>query len=346
MISSASNTTHLRWCWCLLLSWSVALEVEGQKFEPYQLNGGLVSAVAGRDFCVVASDTRLTDGGYEIYSRSFLTTRLWSVDSEDGYGDGHGNKDSNIGDSEDVHTNMKIIREDGSLVIPQRGQILQRDSNTIRETTSMSSSSSIWVASAGCSADCDALKRQVRSDIRAAKFWGTTLDVNHVATLLGQTLYLRRGFPFYSFCVVAGILPDHEGGGGAVYGYDAIGSFEQIAVATAGTGRELLQPILDRLFGAYSTSTRSSTLEQIQTGASTDTVAAGSKLFQIPKAVQTQVECTADEAVALLIRGYRSVAERDIGVGDKMVICVTQHCKDGPSVHNRLKVLEVPLKQH
>ena len=45
-----------------------------------------------------------------------------------------------------------------------------------------------------------------------------------IAQLLSVTLYGRRFFPFYAFCMVAGV--DDEGVG-AVYGYDAVGSFKR-----------------------------------------------------------------------------------------------------------------------
>ena len=42
--------------------------------------------------------------------------------------------------------------------------------------------------------------------------------------------------------------------------------------------------------------------------------------------VETFVSCSSDEAVSLLVKGYRSVAEREIAVGDNIVVCVIQRC--------------------
>jgi len=40
-----------------------------RRFSPYSENGGSVVAIGGEDFCVIASDTRLSGHGYAILSR-------------------------------------------------------------------------------------------------------------------------------------------------------------------------------------------------------------------------------------------------------------------------------------
>ncbi|EEC46113.1 predicted protein, partial [Phaeodactylum tricornutum CCAP 1055/1] len=223
-------------------------------FEPYQLNGGLVAAVAGRDFVVLSTDTRLMGpSGYDILERNHVKIET-----------------TNSGELI-VHASTKLVY------------------------------APTFVGSSGCNADCEMLKRTVRADTRAAFYHGESdIQTAAVATLLGQMLYSRRGFPFYSFCVVGGM----ENGAGKVYVYDAIGSYEQVGVATSGTGRELLQPILDRSF--RSREVFRSTIES-----------------ELPKQVMLpvaprQVDCSKDEAISKLVDGYRSVSERDIGVGDRV----------------------------
>ena len=65
-----------------------------------------------------------------------------------------------------------------------------------------------------------------------------------VAQLLSVTLYYRRFFPYYAFCMVGGV---DEEGKGAVYGYDAVGSYKRDDYGCMGSGQNFIMPLLDNL---------------------------------------------------------------------------------------------------
>lgn len=255
------------------------LVITAAEFEPYQLNGGLVSAIAGKNYCLLAADTRMMDGGYQIYTRNLL--RLWGLSRDDAL-------------------SMPELNGDESI-----------------STTTSSTTTTTLIGAAGCQSDCSALQRQLSFQARARPD-DSQLSPSNVAQLLSQTLYSRRGFPYYAFCVVGGLsssssttaVDDNSAVGGSVYVYDAIGSMEQVAIGTAGTGRELLQPILDRLFSS---------------------------------SCGTVVDDTSEEAIVKLTQAYHAVTERDIGVGDSLVLCLLERQEDGT---RRRRMIRVPLKQH
>ena len=282
----ASETSAMFFLLLLVIEASVSVGTESASFEPYELNGGLVSAVAGRRFGIVAADTRMFGpGGYLLNSRDHLAGRLWGA-------------------------------MDNALLQDLEGILRKSDGNRKEEDITFSCQEPpIFIGAAGCSADCQALQLNTRADLRAANYFYLTGEeltnsptsrkkkASEVATVLGQILYLRRGFPYYCFCVVSAI--------GKAYVYDAIGSYEEVAVATAGTGREALQPILDRAFSTTSS--------------------------------QKQVTETVEQAVQIIYHAYRAVSEREIGVGDKLVLCVSEEKKDGVAT---CRVIILPLKEH
>ncbi len=267
-------------CWIFALLAVFKIVAAETTFDPYAANGGLVSAVAGKDFCIIAADTRMSGSGYLLHSRNHLSSRLWTVNDDP------------------IMTQFEeLLRK------PNLPPVVERELPI--------SQVPILIGSSGCTADCRALQLDLRADLRAASYLGQARidDPDQVATSLSQMLYRRRGFPYYSFCVAAGLNVDSQRG--HVYVYDAIGSYEQVAVATSGTGRDALQPILDRMFETSIESPR-------------------------------QVEGTAKSAIHKLCLAYRSVSEREIGVGDKLVLHVAQVVGEGKV---NCQVLVVPLKE-
>eukprot|EP00920_Eleutheroschizon_duboscqi_P033329 GHVT01080326.1.p1 GENE.GHVT01080326.1~~GHVT01080326.1.p1 ORF type:complete len:157 (+),score=37.97 GHVT01080326.1:954-1424(+) len=113
-------------------------------------------------------------------------------------------------------------------------------------------------------------------------------SVTAVAQMLSTLLYSKRFFPFYTFNILAGV--DNEGKG-AVFPYDAIGSYELTQYHTAGTGGQLMMGILDNQIGQSN---------QLKPG---------------PKLTKTQVIDLVKDSIA-------SAAERDIYTGDKATVVV------------------------
>ena len=181
-------------------------------------------AIAGKDFVVIAADTRMSSG-YSILTRN----------------------------SEASHT----------------------------------LTSKAVIATGGCRTDVVSLHKLL--DIRMQQYKDAhqrEMHTHSIAQLLSNTLYYRRFFPFYAFNIVGGI--DKEGKG-AVYTYDAIGSFERVQYASQGSGQKLIIPILDNVVGHKNRH-------------------------------DEKVEYTVDQVVELVKDVFITAGEREITVGDSVVI--------------------------
>ena len=162
------------------------------------------------------------------------------------------------------------------------------------------SSDKVVVASAGFQADGKTLAKVLHSrHVSYVHDHRRPMPVSAAAQLLGNTLYYKRFFPDYAFTLCAGLDPQ---GRGAVYAYDAVGSHERVPYGVQGSGKDLVQPVLDNQLAAPS-----------------------------PLALPAQAwEATAmpvDQCVDLVKAAFVAAGERDIFTGDAVEILIIG--KDG-----------------
>lgn len=131
------------------------------------------------------------------------------------------------------------------------------------------------------------------------------MSVESIARCVANTLYSKRFFPYYINVLVAGVTKD---GVGKLYGYDPVGTIEDLKCDTNGSGSALAAPILDSVFGHVHHNTRP---------------------FPYP---------TQDYAKTVIKDAIGSVAERDIYTGDCLQIATIS--ADG------FKIEEFSLPEH
>lgn len=108
----------------------------------------------------------------------------------------------------------------------------------------------VLLASAGFNADAKTLQKMLQTrQVMYQHNHNKPMSCPAMAQLLSNTLYYKRFFPYYTFNILGGLDPQ---GKGAVYTYDAIGSYERTGYSCQGSGQALIMPILDNQLKAIS----------------------------------------------------------------------------------------------
>lgn len=231
---------------CFLLT---SRGVNGE-FDPYVDHGGTVVGLAGRNFCILAADSRLSQA-HMIHSRNH--SRLLAI------GNGCG------------------------------------------------------LCGSGCWPDIEALASALKSNVRAYEWQGgQQISLEATSNLLSTLMYGRRMFPYFTFSVLGGL---DKCGAGALYRYDAVGSFERVRAVCAGKGEQLIQPSLDRL----------TNMEEDQESWQMGLNEFESDVFESQGVEATFVDdLSVQEAIDIIVKSFQSASEREISIGDGLDVMVIE----------------------
>lgn len=167
-------------------------------------------------------------------------------------------------------------------------------------------SDNIFFAGICCFSDFSALK-QLFARHMSQFLWENNhvISIEAFSSYLAILLYSRRTFPFYTFSIAVGI---DRNGHGALYNYDAVGSFERVKASCVGKGQQLIQPMLDEI----------SCMDEDDALWDLSGKSEGKSPF---------LELKEDEAVNLVKKAFLAAAEREISIGDGAEIYIISRDK-------------------
>jgi 20S proteasome subunit beta 6 len=143
------------------------------------------------------------------------------------------------------------------------------------------------------------------------------MSVSSIAQMLSNILYYKRFFPYYTFNLVGGIEKDKA----VVYGYDAIGSYQEIGCGVSGSGEGL--NFLFFILFFYLINNKKIGLSQ---------ALLDNQYFFKNQLLVPEKPLNLEQTLTLLKDSFNSTCERDIYTGDGVEIAIIT--KDGIKFEN------------
>lgn len=156
-----------------------------------------------------------------------------------------------------------------------------------REMTKIFQIGDLFLTGTGFYADSHEVYVKMAYEIRQYEVEGS-INIHSAANLLSKILYSKRFFPYYSYCVLSGF----ENGRPYVYSYDPVGSFESVTCICNGSGRSMIQPLLDSFVDKKNWNN------------------AG------------QAQLSQEDCVRLITKAFNAAAERDVKTKDNLEVYV------------------------
>lgn len=207
--------------------------------------------------------------------------------------------------------------------------ILSRDHSRLHEV-----SQGVWLGVAGCHADAIALVQGLQATLAEYQLrHGHAPSVEAVSQALSVTLYQRRSMPYYCFCVLVGL---DAMGRGAVFNYDAVGSFERVSATAVGGSQSIILPLLDEIAGCN----QRDSFENYEPG-----LLVWNRGARFPSAGPCVAGMSLEESVCRLQEVVEAAAERDIRLGDRLELVLLED-HEHETVTRNGRMLSVGLKRH
>ena len=138
-------------------------------------------------------------------------------------------------------------------------------------------------------------------------------------------------------------------GTGAVYRYDAVGSNERVAAVCSGKGEHLIQPMLDEITNMeedlslweLSKDGENAFVPSTLSNDDNNNNNNNNKLHSTTIS-RYCTELSSDEACSLILRAYRSAAEREITVGDGVDIWILRQRSGTGSIKSDALLTQKP----
>jgi 20S proteasome alpha/beta subunit len=112
-------------------------------------------------------------------------------------------------------------------------------------------------------------------------------------------------------------------GTGAIYRYDAVGSFERVRAACVGKGEKLIQPLLDELSQMDADLALWKDLNHVPKQLGDEEHSNSALLTSSVTTVSVKyIDISVEAACDLVLKGFMAAAEREISVGDGVEIVI------------------------
>ncbi|KAH9411043.1 proteasome [Ordospora pajunii] len=149
-------------------------------------------------------------------------------------------EDERFNPYEDNSGTTVCLKQEGFIVISADTRHSSSMSINSREMSKIYRIGDFFLTATGFYADGHEVYVKMKYEMKKYENDGR-MSIHSAANMLSKILYSKRFFPYYAFCTLSGF----EDGKPHIYEYDPLGSFGSVTCICNGSGKPMIQPLLD-----------------------------------------------------------------------------------------------------